>query len=77
MASFIVFILSINCACPGMHGSLISRTCPSKDNNAVDGTRQLVPLVKGQNDLYSDGAGVVSSSDCTTGVFGELAEPTC
>ena len=77
MASFIVFILSINCARPGMHGSLISRTCPNKDDNAVDGTRQLVPLGKGQNNLYSDGPSFVSSSDCTTGVFGELAEPTC
>ncbi len=77
MASFIVFILSIKCARPGMHGSLISRTCPNKDNNAVNGTRQLVPLIKGQNDLYSDGPGFVSSLDCTTGVFGVLAEPTC
>jgi hypothetical protein len=77
MASFIVFILSINCAGPGVHGSLDLRTCPRKDNNAVNGTRQLVPLIKGQNDLYSDGSGFVSSLDCTTGVFGVLAEPTC
>ncbi len=77
MASFIVFILSINCVRLGMYGSLISCTCLTDDDNAVDGTRQLVPLVKGQNDIYSDGPGFVSSLDCTTGVFVVLAEPTC